>query len=61
MVSSKRKSTPCERHLIELKTTDEDGKIQFVADLPLDSRYYIKELAAPDGYVTDPGTAGIHF
>ena len=39
--------------LIELKTTDEDGKIQFVADLPIDSRYYIKELAAPDGYVTD--------
>lgn len=29
------------------------GKIQFVADLPVDSRYYIKELAAPDGYVTD--------
>ena len=39
--------------LIELKTTDEEGKIQFVADLPVDSRYYIKELAAPDGYVTD--------
>ena len=32
---------------------NEDGKIQFVADLPIDSRYYIKELAAPDGYVTD--------
>ena len=32
---------------------NEDGKIQFVADLPVDSRYYIKELAAPDGYVTD--------
>ncbi len=24
--------------IIELKTTDEDGKIQFVADLPVDSR-----------------------
>ena len=53
IVSSKGKVLLAKDTLIELKTTDEDGKIQFVADLPVDSRYYIKELAAPDGYVTD--------
>lgn len=53
IVSSKGKVLLAKDTLIELKTTDEDGKIQFVADLPADSRYYIKELAAPDGYVTD--------
>ena len=53
IVSSKGKVLLAKDTLIELKTTDEDGKIQFVADLPIDSRYYIKELAAPDGYVTD--------
>lgn len=53
IVSSKGKVLFAKDTLIELKTTDEDGKIQFVADLPVDSRYYIKELAAPDGYVTD--------
>ena len=52
IVSSKGKVLLAKDTLIELKTTDEDGKIQFVADLPIDSRYYIKELAAPDGYVT---------
>ena len=53
IVSSKGKVLLAKDTLIELKTTDEDGKIRFVADLPFDSRYYIKELAAPDGYVTD--------
>ena len=53
IVSSKGKVLLAKDTLIELKTTDKDGKIQFVADLPDDSRYYIKELAAPDGYVTD--------
>lgn len=53
IVSSKGKVLLAKDTLVELKTTDEEGKIQFVADLPVDSRYYIKELAAPDGYVTD--------
>lgn len=53
IVSSKGKGLLAKDTLIELKTTDEEGKIQFAADLPVDSRYYIKELAAPDGYVTD--------
>lgn len=53
IVSSKGKVLLAKDTLIELKTTDEDRKIRFVADLPVDSRYYIKELAAPDGYVTD--------
>lgn len=53
IVSSKGKVLLAKDTLIELKTTDEEGKIKFVADLPVDSRYYIKELAAPDGYVTD--------
>ena len=53
IVSSKGKVLLAKDTLIELKTTDEEGKIRFVADLPVDSRYYIKELSAPDGYVTD--------
>ena len=39
--------------LIELKTTDENGQITFTADLPVDGNYYVKELYAPDGFVTD--------
>lgn len=38
--------------LIELKTTDENGQITFMADLPVDGNYYVKELYAPDGFVT---------
>lgn len=38
--------------LIELKTTDENGQITFMADLPVDGTYYVKELYAPDGFVT---------
>ena len=39
--------------IIELKTTNADGKITFVADLPIDATYYVEELYAPDGFVTD--------
>jgi len=39
--------------LIELKATDENGQITFTADLPVDGNYYVKELYAPDGFVTD--------
>lgn len=38
--------------LIEQKTTDENGQIVFMADLPVDGRYYVKEIYAPDGFVT---------
>lgn len=38
--------------LIELRTTDENGQITFTADLPVDGNYYVKELYAPDGFVT---------
>lgn len=38
--------------LIELKATDENGQITFMADLPVDGNYYVKELYAPDGFVT---------
>ena len=38
--------------LIELKTTDENGQITFMADLPVDGNYYVKELYAPDGFAT---------
>ena len=37
--------------LIELKTTDENGLIRFIADLPIDGKYYVKELHAPAGFV----------
>ncbi len=39
--------------IIELKSTDEEGKITFVADLPIGGTYYVKELYAPDGFVTN--------
>lgn len=38
--------------IIELKSTDAEGRLQFVADLPVDGTYYVKELYAPDGFVT---------
>lgn len=37
--------------LIEQKATDKNGRIVFAADLPVDGKYYIREIAAPDGYV----------
>lgn len=39
--------------IIELKSTDADGKIVFVADLPVDGKFYVQEQYAPNGYVTD--------
>jgi len=38
--------------IIELKTTDAQGKITFIADLPVDGKYYVQEQYAPAGYVT---------
>lgn len=37
--------------IIELKSTDSDGKIIFIADLPIDAKYYVKEIYAPAGFV----------
>lgn len=37
--------------IIELKSTDSDGKIVFIADLPIDAKYYVKEIYAPAGFV----------
>ena len=37
--------------IIELKSTDAEGKITFIADLPIDAEYYVKELHAPAGFV----------
>ena len=39
--------------LIEQKATDGAGTLQFLADLPIDGNYYVKELEAPDGFVTN--------
>ena len=39
--------------IIELKATDAEGRITFTADLPVGGKYYVKELYAPDGFVTD--------
>lgn len=38
--------------IIEEKTTDQNGEITFMADLPVDGSYYIRELYAPDGFAT---------
>ena len=38
--------------IIELKTTDESGWIHFMADLPINGNYYVKEVQAPAGFVT---------
>ena len=37
--------------LIEMKTTDKAGHISFIADLPIDGKYYLQEIFAPNGYV----------
>ncbi len=37
--------------LIEQRVTDK-GQITFTADLPVDGKYYVKEIFAPDGFVT---------
>ena len=38
--------------LIEQRVTDEKGQITFTVDLPVDGKYYVKEIFAPDGFVT---------
>lgn len=38
--------------VIELKSTDAEGKITFAADLPVDGKYYVKEFYAPAGFAT---------
>ena len=38
--------------MIEQRVTDEKGQITFTADLPVDGKYYVKEILAPDGFVT---------
>ena len=47
--------------IIELKSTDQDGKITFAADLPVGASYYIKELYAPDGFVTNDEVQDFSF
>lgn len=38
--------------MIEQKATDQDGRIVFTADLPINGNYYVKEVQAPAGFVT---------
>lgn len=38
--------------VLEQKSTDKDGRINFVADLPVGGKFYVKEVKAPDGFVT---------
>ena len=38
--------------MIEMRATNENGEISFTADLPVDGKYYIREVSAPRGYVT---------
>ena len=38
--------------LIEQRVTDKKGQITFTANLPVDGKYYVKEIFAPDGFVT---------
>lgn len=36
--------------LIQRKTSDREGNVTFTADLPINHKYYIKEIQAPDLY-----------
>ena len=45
---------------LAVAVTDQDGMAQFQVDLPLGS-YYIKEIAAPSGYVLSDETYGVEF
>lgn len=47
--------------LIELKTTGEDGKIRFMADLPVGGSYYVRELQAPEGFANREETQEFVF
>lgn len=51
IVSSTGKVLIEKDEIIELKSTDENGEIHFIADLPIDCTYYVKELYAPAGFV----------
>lgn len=42
--------------LIAKATTGSDGKAAFNADLPINFKYYVRELQNPDGYVLDDTT-----
>ncbi len=44
--------------LLQKITSDKNGLAQFTLDLPL-GKYYVKELTAPDGYVSSRGGSGI--
>jgi len=46
--------------LIETETTDADGKIAFMADLPLGT-YYVKEVEAAPGYLLDKESYEVDF
>ena len=39
-------------YMIEMRATNENGEISFTADLPVDGKYFIREVSAPRGYVT---------
>ena len=45
--------------MIEQKATDQDGRIVFTADLPINGNYYVKEVQAPAGFVTTEENQGI--
>lgn len=47
--------------VIEQKATGADGKLVFSADLPLNVKYYVKEVKAPPGYVTGGETREFTF
>ena len=38
--------------MIEMRATNEKGEISFMADLPVDGKYYLQEVSAPRGYAT---------
>ena len=51
-IKSKEGKTLIEKDtLIEQKPTDVNGEIAFIADLPIDGKYYVTEIFAPNGYV----------
>ncbi len=47
--------------VIEEKATDQDGKLTFVADLPIEFSYYVKETASAPGFATTDETQEFTF
>ena len=47
--------------MIEQKATDQDGRIVFTADLPINGNYYVKEVESPEGYVMDDTVYDVDF